>query len=83
MKTKPRIEIDLAQVEAHAARGLTQEQIADALGIGQATLYQKKSVNREISEAIKRGKAKGIGNVANVIYENATKRRESTAAIFF
>jgi DNA-binding CsgD family transcriptional regulator len=37
MITKPKIHIDLKQVESLAANGLTQEQIAAALGISETT----------------------------------------------
>ena len=59
-KTKPKIEIDLAKVEVMAANGLTQQQIADSLGISVSTLYGRKRENEEFEEAIKRGKAKGM-----------------------
>ena len=69
--TKPRIEIDLTQVEALASRGLSQQQIADALGISERTLRNRKKDSAEFAEAIKRGRAKGISKVANVLYEKA------------
>lgn len=71
MKTKPEIEIDLEEVERLASLGLTQEQIASALGIGQTTFYKRKRENADFEGAIKRGQAKGIGAVANVLYEKA------------
>ena len=83
MKTKPRIEIDLAQVEALASRGLSQQQIADALGISERTLRNRKKDSAEFAEAIKRGRAKGISKVANVIFEKAVNQQDITAAIFF
>jgi len=83
MKTKPRIEIDLAQVEAHAARGLSQEHIADALGVSISTLDNRKRESEDFRAAIKRGLARGIKNVANEIYESAVKGHNTTAAIFF
>ncbi len=42
MITKPKIQIDLKQVESLAANGLTQEQIACALGISESTLTKRK-----------------------------------------
>ena len=41
MITKPKIQIDLKQVESLAANGLTQEQIASALGISESQHYTK------------------------------------------
>ena len=82
MKTKPKIDIDLKKVEALAERGLSQEQIADALGISTSTLYERKRESADFGQAIKRGKAKGIGHVANKLME-AVNAGNVTAAIFF
>lgn len=71
MKTKPKIEIDLGEVERLASLGLTQEQIAAGLGISETTLRSRKKENADFADAIKRGQAKGIGSVANVLYEKA------------
>lgn len=71
MKTKPKIEIDLTEVERLASLGLTQEQIAAALGICEKTLRNRKKENTDFTDAIKSGQAKGIGAVANVLYEKA------------
>lgn len=81
-KTKPKIEIDLAKVEAMAATGLTQQQIADSLGISVSTLYGRKRENEEFEEAIKRGKAKGIAVVTNELMKQI-KSGSVTAMIFF
>lgn len=81
-KTKPKIEIDLARVEALASNGLTQQQIADALGISERTLRDRKSNSAEFAEAIKRGKAKGIAFVTNKLMEKV-KAGNVTAMIFF
>lgn len=82
MKTKPRIEIDLKKVEALAERGLSQQQIADALGISERTLRSRKQESAEFAEAIKRGQAKGIGHVANKLMESVNAGNV-TAAIFY
>lgn len=81
-KTKPKIEIDLKQVETLAANGLTQQQIADALGISERTFRDRKSNSAEFAEAIKRGKAKGIAIVTNKLMEKV-KAGNVTAMIFF
>jgi len=82
MITKPKIQIDLAKVESLAANGLTQEQIASALGISESLLYQQKRENEEFAEAIKRGKAKGIALVTNKLMESI-KNGNMTGMIFF
>ncbi len=53
-----------------AARGLTQEQIAACLGIGEKTLYEKKHQYPLFAQAIKDGSAKGISIVTNKLFEN-------------
>ena len=60
----------IRRAEAYAAQGLTMPQIASVLGMSQTTLYDKKSKFSEFSEAIKRGKDKGIDgdNTAMIFY---------------
>ncbi len=77
-----KIEIDLAKVESLAAQGLTQDQIADALGISERTLHSRKAESAEFAAAIKRGKAKGIGVISNALFQNA-KSGNVAAQIFF
>ena len=82
MITKPKIQIDLKQVESLAANGLTQEQIACALGISESTLTKRKKENTDFTDAIKRGKAKGIALVTNKLMESI-KGGNMTGMIFF
>ena len=82
MITKPKIKIDLKQVEALAANGLTDEQIASALGISRTTLSNRKRENEQFVLAIKRGKAKGIALVTNKLMESI-KGGNITGMIFF
>jgi hypothetical protein len=72
----------IEKAEKLAARGLNMEQIAYSIGIGTSTLYDKAKDNIELSEAIKRGKAKGIATIANSLFENA-KAGNTTAQIFY
>lgn len=58
MKTKPKIKIDIAKVEEAAQFCSNMEEIAAYLGISDWTLYDRQRENSEISEAIKRGRAK-------------------------
>ena len=81
-KTKPKIEIDLSMVESLAAQGLTNQQIADSLGISERTLQNRKKDNAEFAEAIKKGKAKGIAVVTNALMKKI-KSGNVTAMIFF
>lgn len=62
----------MKKAEAHAARGLTMEQIADVLGIGERTLYEKTAEFPHFAQAIQGGRAKGIEKVANALFKEAT-----------
>ncbi len=71
---RPRIEITtamIAEAERLAARGLTKEQIAYCLGFSADTLSRREKDSAAFAEAIKKGKAKGIADVANALYESA------------
>jgi len=72
---RKRIEIDLAEVERLAACGLNEYEIADGLGIGVTTLERRKGEETEegeaFREALRRGKARGIGKVANALFDKA------------
>jgi len=56
-RTKPKIDIDLAEVERLAGLGLTYEEIALSLGIAIRTLYSRQGENADFAGAIKKGKA--------------------------
>ena len=71
---RPRIEITeslIEEAEKLAARGLTKEQIARCLGFSYETLRQKEKVYSSFSAAIKKGKSKGVAEIANALYESA------------
>lgn len=69
-------------LEAWARDGLTDEQIAEKMGITTSTLYNWKNKHSEISEALKKGK-----EVVDVEVENAllklAKSGNITAIIFW
>ena len=66
-----KIRLDLKKIEKLASKGLTQEQIAYSLGISPMTLSRRKQEEPELEEALARGKAKGIEEVANALFDNA------------
>jgi len=71
---RPAIEITEAicnKAESLAAQGLTMEQIANVLGMGESTLYGKQAQFPEFAEAIKRGQSKGVAVVVNALFEKA------------
>ena len=73
---RPRFEITpeiLEKTERLAAQGLTQVQISACLGIVPKTLIEKKRAFSEFSNAIKNGRAKGVGTITNALFESAVK----------
>ena len=50
----------LEQIEHHAARGLSQKQICDALGFSETWWHAKKAEYSELGESYKKGSASGL-----------------------
>lgn len=71
----------IKQAEGLAMRGLTKQQIADALGMGESTLYEKQKEYPKFAEALKRGTAKGIAAVTGKLLEKVNMM--DTASIIF
>ena len=61
----------LEKIEHHAARGLSQKQICDALGFSETWWHAKKAIFVELEVCYKRGSASGLAEVTNALYENA------------
>lgn len=76
------VEIDIEKLEALAGQGLTVKQIADCLGIARCTIYDHKKKNPDISDALKRGRAKGLATVTNALFTSANGGNV-TAQIFY
>lgn len=77
-----RIEFDFDEVERLASLGLTEEQIGLALGVSQDTMTRRKQDTAEFADAIKRGRAQGIGHVTNKLREQIDNNNV-TATLFF
>jgi len=73
---------DLKIVEKMASQGLSQRDIAAALGISEDTLGRRKKDNADFAAAIKKGKALGITTVTSELMKQI-KAGNTTAAIFF
>lgn len=73
---------NIQDVEEMAARGMTEYQIASALGISQETLIQRKKEFTEFSESIKRGKIKGLQQITGALFKSALEGN-TTAQIFY
>jgi len=74
--------LDPADVERAAEVCDSNEQIADALGIGLTCFYERKKGDPEFSEAIRRGKAKAILHVGSKLMEQIDEGNV-TAMIFY
>lgn len=82
MKTKPKIELDLAKVEELAGLGLTREQIALSLGVSYSTLNRRAKESEEIETAMRRGRALANIKVAGELMK-AIEKGNVTAIIFY
>lgn len=73
----------LQEIELMAGNGLTEGQIADAIGIHQDTFINRKHEYPEIAEHIKSGRAKALNHVSNALYEAAVSGQSIAATIFY
>lgn len=82
MAGRKRIAINLRKVERLGGLGLSERQICDALGISDETLRRRKIDSVDFVAALKRGKARACGNVANWLYEQC-RQGNTTAQIWW
>lgn len=61
----------LALLKGWARDGLTDEQIAENMGIGRSTLYEWKGRYTDIADALKEGKEVADRHVENALYKRA------------
>ena len=83
---RPRFEVTpkvIKSAEQFMAQGLTREQCAANLGISRSKFFEIQEQNVDFLDAIKKGEARGIGDVTNALFENATVERDNTAIIFY
>jgi len=76
------MELNIPKIEELASRGLTQQQIIDYFGYNRSSFYKYKATNKDLADAVKRGLAKGVNEVTNLLFENARKGNV-TAQLFF
>ena len=75
------IEINLRVVEELACLGLTEQQIADSLGISRSTLSRRKTNDETFDTALRKGKAQAIVKVSSALMAEVEKG--SLRAIIF
>lgn len=79
---RPRAQIDPADVEVLARRGLTIEQIGDRLGVSRRTMYARMASDATIREAANQGLAQGVDLAASKLMEQV-EAGVLTAIIFY
>jgi hypothetical protein len=75
-------ELTCRKAQEMASKGLTVSQIAHCLGISHTTLYERQNEFPEFADAIKKGRAEGINQVANKLFEKAIDG-DNTCIIFY
>ena len=75
------IEINLRVVEELACLGLTEQQIADSLGISRSTLSRRKTNDETFDTALRKGKAQAIVKVSSALMQEV--ENGSLRAIIF
>jgi len=68
---RPLKKFNLEKVEDLASRGLSQKQLAIAMGINLKTLQKHRKLDQELQSSIDRGRVKGLADVSNSLFENA------------
>jgi transposase len=66
---RPPWKADLSLVEKYASLGMTNQQIADCLGVNRSTLYRKKQAKKDFCNALTTGRARGIALAAQKCME--------------
>lgn len=74
-------QIDLKSVEKLASLGLTEQQIADSLGISRSTLSRRKTNDETFDTALRKGKAKAVVKASSALMTQIEKG--SLRAIIF
>ena len=70
-KTLKITEKHLADIERFASRGLNKEQISLNLGWSKSAFYDRQSKSPEILEACERGRAAGVHELTNGLFDSA------------
>ena len=75
-------EEDYENITRWAGLGLSEQQIADNLGVSLSSIARNKRNNDKFDTALKKGKTRAVQQVANQVFQNAMMGKE-TSAIFF
>jgi|TARA_Y100000114_G_C11688276_1_gene292234 transposase len=76
-------EEDYQNITKWAGLGLSEQQIADNLGVSLSSIARNKRNNDKFDTALKKGRSVAIKEVANALFTNAIQENNTTAQIFF
>jgi hypothetical protein len=71
-KTKPEVSVDIEKIEKLAGYGLSDEAIADVLGVTLLQFSAAKKNYKSLTDALRRGANKADTNVIETLYRKAT-----------
>jgi len=83
---RPAIQLNdeqLSMIYHYASKGISQNQIAHNIGVCIDTMVKLKKRDPRVKEALEKGKAHGITEVASALFEKATVDRDTTSMIFY
>ena len=75
-------EEDYENITRWAGLGLSEQQIADNLGVSLSSIARNKRHNDKFDTALKKGKSKSIEVITNALFEKA-KNKDTTSMIFW
>lgn len=75
-------EEDYENITRWAGLGLSEQQIADNLGVSLSSIARNKRNNDRFDTALKKGKSKSIEVITNALFEKA-KNKDTTSMIFW
>src|SRR5210317_121469 len=76
-------EEDYENITSWAGLGLSEQQIADNLGVSLSSIERNKRNNDKFDTALKKGKSVAIKEVSSALFNHAVHENNTTAQIFF
>jgi hypothetical protein len=75
--------IDYERLKEIGGKGLSEEQIAQVLGISWHTLSRRKKDSANFERAIQEAKSQSLLEVSNALFKNATEKNNIQAQMFY
>jgi transcriptional regulator with XRE-family HTH domain len=73
----------LEEVKRMVGMGVSEQKIADSMGVSLATISRRKRDSDKFDKAIKEGRVKALDAVASALFLNATENMNPTSQIFY